>query len=134
MDGPNVNFKFYRDLIADRLIEHPAAPLFLDLGFCGLHVVHGAFKTGVNATGSKIDNLLRSLYYLFSDLLQDMKITPELPVLPFSTSVFSTRWVEDVPVAERAVEMWTNICKYIEVLDKKSKSKKKTQVHHTEQL
>ena len=67
MDGPNVNFKFYRDLIADRLIEHPAAPLFLDLGSCGLHVVHGAFKTGVNSTGWKIENLLRSLYYLLSD-------------------------------------------------------------------
>ena len=33
----------------------------------------------------------------------------------------STLWIEDVRVAERVVEIWTNICKYIEDLKKKIK-------------
>ena len=65
MDGPNVNLKLFRDFIADRKINNPDAPDVLDIGSCGLHVVHGAFKTGVTATGWKLDQLLRSLWYLF---------------------------------------------------------------------
>ena len=59
MDGPKVNLNFYVDLIADRWNEQPAAPSLLNLGCCGPHVIHGAFKTGVNAPGWKIDHLLR---------------------------------------------------------------------------
>ena len=61
MDGPNFNLKFYRDLIADRRNEHPTAPSLSDLGCCGLHVIHCAFKTGVNVTGWKMNHLLRAL-------------------------------------------------------------------------
>ena len=61
MDRPNVNHKFYRDYVAMRKETDPYAPDLLEIGSCGLHVIHGAFKTGVNATGWKTYNLLRSL-------------------------------------------------------------------------
>ena len=32
-----------------------------------LHVIHGSFRTGVQKTGWKIGDLLKSLGYLFSD-------------------------------------------------------------------
>lgn len=31
----------------------------------------------------------------------------------FPMQFCSTRWIEDVPVAKRAVEIWENICKYV---------------------
>ena len=65
IDGANVNLKLYRDVPADRWNEQLAA--HLDLGCCGLHVIHGALKTCVNATGWKMDLLLGSLIYLFFD-------------------------------------------------------------------
>ena len=37
-------------------------PILLDVGSCSLHVVHGAFRTGVKQTGWGIDLLLKSLY------------------------------------------------------------------------
>ena len=61
---PNVNLKFYRDLTADRWNEQLAAPSLLDLGCCSLHIIYSAFKTCVNATGWKMDLLLRSLTVL----------------------------------------------------------------------
>ena len=71
--GPNVNLKFYRDFTTDRWNEQPAAPPFLYLGCYGIRVIHGAFKNSVNATGSKMDHLRRSLYYLFCDSLARCK-------------------------------------------------------------
>ncbi|XP_065306041.1 uncharacterized protein [Dermacentor albipictus] len=49
MDGPNVNFKFLRS-VKEALNGHDSRQI-LEIGSCGLHVVHGAFKTGHAATG-----------------------------------------------------------------------------------
>lgn len=45
MDGPNVNWAFLRE-IKKQLTERE----LLELGSCGLHSVHGAFKDGIIAT------------------------------------------------------------------------------------
>ena len=114
MDGPNVNHKFYRDCVTMRKETDPDAPDLLDIGSCGLHVIHGAFKTGVNATGWKTDNLLRSLWWLFYDSQarrSDYTGITQSNIFPMQFC--STRWIEDVPVAKRAVEIWGNICKYV---------------------
>ena len=39
----------------------------IDIGSCSLHVVHGAFRTGVQKTKWSIDGILRALYNLFND-------------------------------------------------------------------
>jgi hypothetical protein len=54
MDGPNVNLKFLRDLKTDRSIVNPEIPSLIDIGTCGLHVIHGAFRSGFESTGWKI--------------------------------------------------------------------------------
>ena len=80
-------------------------------------VIHGTFKTSVNATSSKMDDLLRSLYYLFSDSparRKDYSAITGSQVFPLQFC--STHWIEDVPVAEQVVEIWLNICKCIEDL------------------
>ena len=38
----------------------------IDVGTCALHILHGAFRTGLTATSWKVDSLLRSLFNLFN--------------------------------------------------------------------
>ena len=51
MDGPNTNWKLRDELIMDRTISDPEISQLINVGSCGLHVVHGAFKAGATATG-----------------------------------------------------------------------------------
>ena len=48
MNGPNVNWAFY-DMLQNQTADEYNCQL-LNLGFCGLHLVHGAFKHGYNAS------------------------------------------------------------------------------------
>jgi len=65
MDGPNVNISFHNKLFEQR--KEMDLPNLLDLGTCGLHIVHRAFQTGANATGWKFDQYLLKEYKLFKD-------------------------------------------------------------------
>ena len=65
MDGPNVNWKFYTDLTKERNLEE--LPQLLNIGSCGLHIVHGGLQKGVNESGWKLGHLMRSLWQLFHD-------------------------------------------------------------------
>ena len=64
-DGPHTNWKLFEELTEDSNISDQELPRLINTGSCGLHIVHGAFKTGAVATGLHIDNLIKSL--LFSD-------------------------------------------------------------------
>ena len=54
VDGPNVNWKML-DLIVEDRNSNETYPNLLDVGSCSLHVVHGAFRTGMKQTGWGID-------------------------------------------------------------------------------
>lgn len=64
MDGPVVNWSFLEKL-KQEIRECDEDPNLVDCGSCGLHVVHGAFRTGADATGWQLDVVLRNLYSLF---------------------------------------------------------------------
>ena len=122
MDGPNVNWKLY-DSIVEEWNENDDYPDLIDIGSCSLHVVHGAFRTGVQKTKWGIDSILQALYNLFPNSpakredytkITGSKVFP----LPFS----GTRWIEDKKVADRALEIWPNITKYVSETLKKPKS------------
>ena len=65
MDGPNVNWKVSEDLQSEIQLEHGKS--LLNVGSCGLHVVHGAFRSAMSETGWDIETLLTSAYRLFKD-------------------------------------------------------------------
>ena len=44
--------------------EHPA---LIDIGSCGLHTVHGAFKFGAQSTGWKLKEILCGSYEILHD-------------------------------------------------------------------
>ena len=64
MDGTNVNWKLY-DSIVEEQNENDDYPDLTDIGSCRLHVVHGAFRTGVQKTEWEINSILLALYNLF---------------------------------------------------------------------
>jgi len=124
MDGPNVNHKFYKDFCSDRALLEPELPLLFDIGTCGLHVVHGAFRTGFESTGWKLDVILKSLWYLFNESparMDDYKRITGCNVFPLQFC--GTRWLDDRKVAERALSCWENITKYTLEVSKYPKSK-----------
>ena len=51
-DGPNVNLAF-----------------LIDLGTCGLHVVHGSMKAGAKASEWELQKLLKSMWQFIHDAL-----------------------------------------------------------------
>ena len=109
MDGPNVNWKFYTDLAEERNSEE-----LLNIGSCVLHIVHGGLQKGANESGRKLGHLMRSLWQLFHDTPARSEEFVKLTGFTlFPLKCCPHRWVEDVDVAERALQMWTNIKKYV---------------------
>ena len=70
MDGPNVNLKLHKLYVEDRQKADPDMPEVIDIRTCSLHVVHGAFRTGVQKSGWDMEIILKSLWHLFHDTYQ----------------------------------------------------------------
>lgn len=124
MDGPAVNWKLLRIFQEDKSQEDPDAPKMINLGSCGLHVLHGSFQDGERETGWKVGDVLRSLWQMFhdsparrADFIEVTKTTT------FPLNFCAHRWVEDLAVAERAVEVWPAVQQYISSHQKLPKSK-----------
>ena len=66
MDGPSVNLKFMQEIIKHRE-ELEIEEKMIDIGTCGLHVVHGAFKCGIESTEWKIKETLKGSHQLLHD-------------------------------------------------------------------
>ena len=79
MDGPNVNWKFLDDLEERRLVINPEAPDLLNIGSCGIHVLHGTYKTAhTKETDWCVDQVMKAAHGIFkksparrSDFLAD---------------------------------------------------------------
>ena len=113
MDGPNVNWRFYR-LLQEKFHDLRNFSL-LDIGSCGLHIVHGAFRDGVAASGWNIEKLQSGLYWLFKDTpaRRDdyMMVTGSIT---FPLKFCHHRWLENLPVAQRALEMRPSLILYVQ--------------------
>ena len=122
MDGPNVNWKLY-DSIVQEQSANDNYPDLIDIGSCSLHVVHGAFRTGAQKTKWGIDGILKALYNLFPQSpgkREDCKKITRSNMFPLPFS--GTRWIEDKKVADKVLEIWCNIAKYVSETLKKPKS------------
>ncbi|KAK9952663.1 hypothetical protein ABG768_018477 [Culter alburnus] len=114
MDGPNVNWSFYKK-VEQSLADEYGLNL-LNLGSCGLHIVNGAFQKGLSSTGWRIDGFLRAIYQLLHDCParreEYLKVTETQDgLLPLSFC--PTRWVENTPVLERALQILPNLATYV---------------------
>ena len=65
MDGPNTNWSVLKLLQEDRCEKD--YPNIIDIGSCSLHVVHGAFKSGIEATNWYLKKIMKAMWKLFDD-------------------------------------------------------------------
>ena len=119
MDGPNVNWKVFEDLQSEIQLEN--GKNLLNVGSCGLHVIHGAFRSAMSETGWDIETLLTSAYRLFKDSparREDFSSISTNHLFPLKFVVH--RWVENVCVLERFLEVLPDLRKYtLFVMEKK---------------
>ena len=123
MDGPNVNqdvLKLYHQYRAEN--EHP---MIVNIGSCGLHVLHGALQYGFKQSSWDIDKILKAMWQIFhqSPARRDLYIK-ETQCDTFPLPFCKTRWIEDESVAEKAIQLWGNVVKIIKYWQSLSKSKR----------
>ena len=114
MDGPNTNCSVHKKL---NIQSHEKVPQLFEVGSCGLHVIYGAFQSGVKTTGWEIENIFKGMWRLFHDspVRRDTCITINQSD-QFPLMFCQTRWVEDVPVAARALETWSFVAEHFQPL------------------
>ncbi|XP_077484032.1 uncharacterized protein LOC144094048 [Amblyomma americanum] len=113
MDGPNVNLKCFKNLQSH--LQNNYQVQCLELGTCGLHTLHNAYRAGVGASKWCLDTLLSSLSGLFHDAparRDDFASVTGQTTYPLN--FVSHRWVENVPVIERAILSWPHVSKYVQ--------------------
>lgn len=115
MDGPNVNHKFFKDLKSELEEESEGdSPVLLNMGSCGLHVLHGAFKTAIKATNWSLISFLRCLYNLFKDVPARRALFTQFSGSEvFPLKFCSVRWLQNGDVAQRALDMLQHLKKFI---------------------
>jgi len=111
MDGPSVNWKFLESLRESRDGDDRK---LLDIGLCGLHVLHGALQTGHSASGWSVNEFLRAIYGLFKDSpARRADFTAITGSTLYPKKFCQVRWVENVSVATRALDVLSNVTKYV---------------------
>ena len=101
MDGPNVNWNFF-NIIQSRLQKENTKSI-LNTGSCGIHILHGAFKHGVEASGWNVDEFLKNIHWLLNDTPARREnyakaVQNQNPVMPLRFC--KTRWTENVSVVD----------------------------------
>ena len=66
MDGPNTNWKVLDLLNKER--SEKEYPCLVNIGSCGLHILHGAFKVGMESASEwSVSKILKAMWQLFHD-------------------------------------------------------------------
>ena len=113
MDGPSTNWN-----VLDLINDHQVANEFqkaLDIGSCLLHILHSALQTGMIKPGWDIRHFIR---YLMPHLLATMYI-----YVKGHPKYCTTRWIENQPVAARALDVWPSVVSTVKHWISLSKSK-----------
>ena len=123
IDGLSVNWKFYGRFTKSREISELTG--LINMGSCGLHVIHGVFKSGAMSCEWDILKILKGLYALFNDTSARRSDYVDVTASNlFSKSFCATRWIEDSAVAERVIEIWDNMLKIFKFWESLKKHKR----------
>ena len=91
----------------------------IDIGSCGLHVVHNAFRAGFRATGWDLKSFLWALHRIFHETparLEEFTAITGTTVFPMKFCVH--RWIENARVASRALLVLGHVRKYVDTITK----------------
>lgn len=115
-DGPNVNLKFEKDLVAELKQVHGKE--ILDIGTCSLHPVHTAYCKGLKSVGFDYDKFAQELHFFFKQSaarredLEMPSLKTELEVRVMLRHVPS-RWVSLKRCLVRIDGQWDHLREYI---------------------
>ena len=104
MDATSVNLKFLHELVKHQE-ELEIEEKVIDIGTCGLHVMHGAFKCSIESTDWNIKETLKGSHQLLHDIparqadYVSLTQSSEYPLF-----FCATRWVEDKKVSDSAYD------------------------------
>ena len=65
VDGPNTNWSVLKLLQEDQCLKD--YPNNIDIGSCGLHLVHGTFRSGIEATNWDLKNIMKAIWKIFGN-------------------------------------------------------------------
>ena len=105
MDGPNVNWALFHRLQED--IGNEYNKELIDIGSCSLHTLHNCFR---QVTGWDIGSVLIALHILFKDVpahSENYITVMNSEIFPLSSC--HHRWVENIAVARRDLEIRSNV-------------------------
>lgn len=131
MDGPNVNLKFLKDFKFHMSQETDGGNMreLIEVGTCSLHVVNNGYKAGHQKSGWKIDDFLRSAYYLFKDFPSRRGIFSRITgCFDFPRKFCSTRWVENSEVMIRDKTLLPHMKSYVLAVQKKPPQSKRFKI------
>lgn len=103
MDGPNVNWKVFE--ILQKSGQKGVGKSLVNIGSCGLHILHNAFRDGCKSTGWEVEHALSSIYWLFHDC-------------PARHEDFVTATGCSTNMPERGMLLWPHVKAYIEMVGK----------------
>jgi hypothetical protein len=119
MDGPNVNLSFWTKFNDIIMAEH--SKKLLNIGTCGLHVLHNSFKLGAESSKWELTHFLRSLFILFDDVPARREDYLSVTNAVEGAGLFpqkwcSHRWLENASVAQRAFDLLPALRCYLKVV------------------
>ncbi|XP_056151046.1 uncharacterized protein LOC130125494 [Lampris incognitus] len=85
------------------------------MGSCGLHTLHNTFKCDFSMW--QLDRLLKAVHTLFHNVparREDYTAVAESTVFPLSFC--GHRWMENLPVVERAFAVWPSLLQYMDAV------------------
>lgn len=112
-DGPNVNLKLIFDLRTHMREHLTSEQQILDVGTCSLHIINGAYKTGLTKVGWKLNQFLRAIYRMFKNYPSRRASYLEITGSSLYPKKFcAVRWTENSDVIKRCLEMLPFLRKY----------------------
>nr|CAD7198549.1 unnamed protein product [Timema douglasi] len=85
----------------------------LNLGPCGLHVVHGSLRTGLESVDWDISSLLRYMYYMFTDSPARRELFTQLTrCASFPLKFCGVLWLENAKCFQSALQIWDHVVKF----------------------
>lgn len=114
-DGPNANKSIKRKMQA--AITDAGSKGLVDIGFCNIHVIHNAFRKGLEKFGSEAEEFCIDLFYFFKltacrrEDFATVQQTLGLDGTHFMRHVQS-RWLSLLPSVERVLSQMPAIRKY----------------------
>ena len=103
MDGPSTNWNVL-EMIDDHLFENRHQKT-INIASCSLHIIHGAFQTGVTKTGWDLNKVHRALF----KILDESPARRDVYLKEGTSGKFALKFCEmhciENDVAERALEI-----------------------------